>query len=258
MESILMENQEKCKELVSKHLGRKMRSKYKEILYNLLIVNNNIKPGYLFDCGCVNAKSLAGLIQDLYSLKMIQNPLNILTVGLDFVIINQNYMLMFLEDKNSLPKCVNVSASLKKPKLMKDNKIVVSAREIIRSNLSEGLVSIVELSVLDFNVTSLFGVLLGYPVVYWYNTEDDKTENCLSLEPLRLIEVRGYFHSNEQTLNSSFHQIYSFSIPECVFEELDFNAIKWFENLKRSVKWEILFDDIELIEKTVTLPVVNM
>ena len=65
----------------------------------------------------------------------------------------------------------------------------------------------------EWNITTLFGLLLDYPVVYWYeDIEDGKT--CLACKDLIRYTIN-YNSLLESHSNKS--SVVSFTIPKCVF-----------------------------------------
>ena len=64
----------------------------------------------------------------------------------------------------------------------------------------------------EWNITTLFGLLLDYPVVYWYeDIEDGKT--CLACKDL----IRHILSYSSQESHSNKSPLVSFTIPKCVF-----------------------------------------
>ena len=91
---------------------------------------------------------------------------------------------------------------------------------------------------IDMNRTALYGVLLGYPVVYWYK-DVSGAGNCLSMIPLRVTTVT-------VSANARNCDIYSFSIPEALFHECKESVNAWCSELIE--KFEQLQDNSGTIE----------
>ena len=66
----------------------------------------------------------------------------------------------------------------------------------------------------DWNITTIFGILLDYPVVYWYGDMVD-AKTCLSHKDLINYQIINTFTAN----NSVERTVYSFTIPACVINE---------------------------------------
>ena len=89
----------------------------------------------------------------------------------------------------------------------------------------------------DINRSTVFGLLLGYPVVYWYNNATS-ADNCLSHVPLRLFQISAV----DSTVDSQPAVIYSFTIPEQLYSNCQFFIDNWQKQLftlasKPSIDW---------------------
>lgn len=184
--------------------------KYLKIVYgNLLSVNIGIKPSYLWDIPIKVDQSQINHMLNLLKLKnIISEFIFTLKLGEDIFCIN------LLEIRNlqnnlqsSLLKFVNCSFELKSPEVMTDfieiKKMLNELLEFILKNQSNEVLYIEEKS--DWCMPCIYGVLLGYPVIYWTSSYD----NNLCYQPLDLFKfnyTNKYFASK---------QLYSFSVP-CV------------------------------------------
>jgi len=78
----------------------------------------------------------------------------------------------------------------------------------------------------DINRSTVFGLLLGYPVVYWYKNITD-ADNCLSHVPLRLFRILAV----DSTADSKPTIIYSFTVPERLYSHCQFLIDSWQKQL---------------------------
>jgi len=78
----------------------------------------------------------------------------------------------------------------------------------------------------DMNRSTVFGLLLGYPVVYWYK-DVTTADNCLSHVPLRLFRILAV----DSTANSQPTVIYSFTVPEQLYSHCQFLIDSWQKQL---------------------------
>ena len=67
----------------------------------------------------------------------------------------------------------------------------------------------------DWNITTIFGILLNYPVVYWYGDMVD-AKTCLSHKDLINYQITNTFTAHNAVVERT---VYSFTIPECVINE---------------------------------------
>jgi len=78
----------------------------------------------------------------------------------------------------------------------------------------------------DINRSTVFGLLLGYPVVYWYSNVTT-ADNCLSYVPLRLFRILAV----DSTADSHPTIIYSFTVPEQLYSNCHFLIDSWHKQL---------------------------
>ena len=104
----------------------------------------------------------------------------------------------------------------------------------------------------DVNRSSVFGLLLGYPVVYWYRNVTT-ADNCLSHVPLRLFQV----FAVDSTTDSQPTVLYSFSVPEQLYSHCQFTIDNWYLQLlslasRPSVDWvQFLLTDCRITVQSV-------
>jgi Domain of unknown function (DUF4504) len=80
------------------------------------------------------------------------------------------------------------------------------------------------------NRTTLYGVLLGYPVIYWYEDMIDGggAGRCLSMIPLIVTTATVTFDIKGQCCDSlKTCDIYSFSIPEELYQHCQATVKTW-------------------------------
>ena len=91
---------------------------------------------------------------------------------------------------------------------------------------SENISRSIQLS-LHWNITTVFGVLLDYPVVYWY--KDKEGETCLGNKDLINFKLKNTAHIKTWAIE---RDVYSFTVPTCVInEELNSFVEKWLTQL---------------------------
>jgi len=82
----------------------------------------------------------------------------------------------------------------------------------------------------EVNHTTVFGLLLGYPVVYWYSNVTS-ADNCLSQVPLRLFRILAV----DSKADSHSTVIYSFTVPEQLYSHCQSFVDSWQKHLFTSV-----------------------
>ncbi|NXX97308.1 CA074 protein, partial [Centropus bengalensis] len=105
-----------------------------------------------------------------------------------------------------------------------------------------------------WNLCTIFGVLLGYPVAYTFSVEEGD-ENCLAMTPLRVFTVQA---ACPRIKDGLVVQIYSFSVPESLCVELKEVLDAWCEELKEAFSAQSDFVDLCISSKVVSLPAVAL
>ena len=90
----------------------------------------------------------------------------------------------------------------------------------------------------NWNGCSLFGILLGFPCVYYYDVEYSD-QNCLSYA--QLIQIQGFQYDRV---------VASFTVPKVIYDNSDSNVNQIIEN------WRERFERTS--QETVTFPSIVM
>ncbi|XP_018023632.1 UPF0739 protein C1orf74 homolog [Hyalella azteca] len=81
------------------------------------------------------------------------------------------------------------------------------------------------------NLSSIFGCLLGYPQVYWWDSQSDGT--TLSGMPLKMYKFTAHYQAhgdrtgNEPLAEDNSQEMFSFSVPEPLEAELRPSVVQW-------------------------------
>jgi len=244
--------------LINQHLGRKTRHHILDIIHNLVAVDRSVKRAYLLDFGINSVDDLIKLLDDLVRSKYLKSRLNVYHMDMDVVIINPQCIQCLQErqmDFESNVLIINVSSSLEKPETtcLSDCSVFTDIQEFVRKlPFSKNSVSKFNINTLDVNLTTIFGFMLGYPFIYWFDKNSEL--NCLSMLPLQCFEVRwtidleGIPNTSDNT-----HTIFSFSVPKCLVDgNVNTKLEKWFESRKECD------DCLQLSSRTETLPAVAL
>lgn len=198
---------EKLSEVVKSHFI-KNKSCYKHwrmISTQILAVDEitNPKIGFLFDCGKINCLDLSDLLKKLKNESLIINQLILITLNEDYIILNYTKYIQHEEESNIF---INISGDLSEPILVKDSSIITESilhtKNQITNKLSSEFIELIISN--DYCVPTIFGHLIGYPVLYWQNPNDNK--NCLSCVDLNVFQI---FSNNILLI--------SFSIPNNLY-----------------------------------------
>ena len=164
---------------------------------------NLLKYAFLYDCGNVDVASIKQVIKILSQRRLISSDVRIVTLSQDFFILNINKIL---GRENSSKFVIDVSGSNDKPMLVPQDKMnsFNDMFEGIRKQLTLNNDEIIA----DDNwcVTSIFGYLINYPVLYYLPNNIDS--NCLGHIDLKVFQI---------LLQDDI--VISFSIPLDIFND---------------------------------------
>lgn len=204
--------------------------KYLDIIKgNLLSISNRIKPSYLWDIP-VDTEKVTQLLHVLKQKNMISKYVVTLKMGEDVISSNFLELKCILNSiPNSFQRFINCSVELEKPEILKDlsgvNKVIT---ELLDLTIKDGPKDVLPIEInSSWCVPCIFGVLLGYPVVYWTSS----AENNLSSLPLNLFKVS---YCGEQF---SVKNLYSFTVPCSV--ELSLHVEQWKSSLTKNFPGDI-------------------
>lgn len=196
---------------------------YRKIIFYVLTVDNGLKPSFLWDFGpSVPSSVLSAFLKALKKSKLITLKISLVILKEDFFIANPNLVLQMLNGERLY---VNVSDSLPKPISFERNERITKMIKFLKSELNNFENDEWKLDVGEnFCVPTLFGLLLNYPVIYFY--EDDYPSSSVKL---RIFKVFCKFNFQNATERM---EIYSFSFPQSLFDShVDFCVASWFDRL---------------------------
>ena len=212
----------------------KISRRWKELSLNLSFICKGIKPGLLWDLGKINVKMLLELrviLQDIFVLDFS---------GDYFVSSRKCFNKHFQNLESNFPFVIDISNNLTEPRIATtetENKIRKDFRTLV-SHINGSDEDVIEIDVGDYsNVTTMFGLLLGYPVVYYYDTGIEG--NCLSNRDLTVYKI------GSQNLWPI-----SFSVPTNLLPQT--SIPDWLDKLRTS------FSDLDIKSESVNLPFVAM
>lgn len=180
-------------------------SKKEQLLADIAAVVLGFKPALLVDCGLTTVKKFKYLLMNiLKNLNMRECVKSCCIAGIfdDVLFVNLTALNHLWKTTKGIPCYVNIDKTQASPSVFK---VDSSQHALLESTFSAvyeklrvdchsnangedldgetGIIPVVELDSLlgDFNLCTLFGRLLGYPVVYWFDPSNGYT---LSVVPL--------------------------------------------------------------------------
>ncbi|KAM9320219.1 UPF0739 protein C1orf74 homolog [Gastrophryne carolinensis] len=241
------------------HFKERKKSFALTLAAEILLVDCGLKPCYLYDLNGAGVLQIEGYLMELHRMGFIHGPLHVLNMADTILIIkvssSVSYLSLLLNSKDL--HVIDVSAQLKEPEMFSQNRL-----SHIRSHLSDllehlkryqdmepGTVSVAEICSPEWNLCTMFGFLLQFPAVYWFDTTTS-CENCLSLTPLRRFKVQ----SACPKVGLQSMQVYSFTIPESICDSVKTLLNTWSQGLGQTFQKQQHFTDLRFVAETVTLP----
>lgn len=264
---------------VNSSLGKKVSRSSCGIFVDISVVLLGVKPGFLFDYCCIDepctlipmCQMVAAILHTRTTscrchcentapcsvLKALQDCFKIYVVVNDIFIVNveivtelfRNFPEYPLDEGLCMPRVLITDASyaLSEPKIADEevhSQLKKMVDSIYKTHLNSRCASVpVDTIEIDneWCIPSLFGLFIGYPLVYWLNASDGR--NCLSCVPLTVYKVVCTTtlehlqdgpqtpHFSQQNLNRE-HTVFSFSIPSNVEIHCKPLITKWFSKLQ--------------------------
>lgn len=227
-----------------------------------MAVDLGFKNALLYDCNAASQEQIQLFLNSLQDLGIITNVLRMLSIDDNIIIFNSATMEVHLDAllQNKSLFLIDVSPSRKQPAVGGFEKttgdMIKSLLGLFKSEVdhSSSVIVVEEELYHEWNLCTLFGILLGYPATYWF----DQTKgfgNCLSMTPLALCTVQVKWEIND--INHCCC-LYSFSVPEELWVELGSHIQRWIECLRERFNQQAVLTDLCFSRDTVTLPAVTL
>lgn len=164
---------------------------------DLWCVLNGIKSAWLVDYLPLDVTKMRQLLEDAISAGIFtihDHSVAVLMLNNDMLVINTVKQLV-----TPPGVFIDVSAKLDRPVVVSEcawelvRCAIQEIRQVItavRKSCAEQLLVTAQLKLdEDVNLSTIFGWLLGYPVVYWFDNSLSNTWNCVSVNPLLRYSV---------------------------------------------------------------------
>ena len=272
---------------------------------DIAAVNCGIKPCFLFDYGPVKPDQMLHLMHDLLQqglLHHVSQPATflILEVGGDVLLCNmvalRDHLSRVFNERTIA--FTDISKTNKQPKL-------IDQLDMLNGNIAEILEDLLIFCNSDnennyeisfppsLNLTTLVGILLGYPVVYWFSRSNEHEGNSLEINTLLVFKVMAQIRmlrtcqscdrSNKGTISTDCnissshicdknfkdvtlnagqetfrHAIYSFSVPENLALQVSSYVETWMDTVMVTSAWREAFQNLQLERNIVFAPAVTL
>ncbi len=254
-----MQELEEWKRSFQKHFKGSSQSKCSRFYVDVSCALFGIKPVHLVDYlpQAQDPHKLQLFLQEALSESRDhhEQDLCILTLEEDVLFVNCAAAL----SNKTLPVFVDVTKGLERPRVMQTQQDFTQTHKLLSGMLKndspfrgDATIPIVcgdSGSVLDGNVCSLFGVLLGYPVVYWFDTS--KGYN-LDMEKLVCHSVL----AKMEGVKAVGHTLFSFTVPECVLPSVQGVIDAWYDTVRACATDKQV--ELEMRKETALLPTIAL
>lgn len=258
--------------IFQKSLGKLSSKCYRSFLLDLAAIFLGLKLSLLFDYALIDSTNASILIEALATEGLIPHPLDVLKVGDDIFFADLKDLLSHLKKSVEFEELtlIDVSGKLQEPRVLPTETLKCVKKqfsrivEILEQKLKHVSSKITQMDEMvrhsefvDLNsacdndqnwcVPCVFGFLLGYPVIYWYDQSSEY--NCLNMVPLNHYTVTlkasaSIFHSRmlhsttrlvaagcEGVGSCGDHTVFSFTAPVSLESHYESKVSRWIKNI---------------------------
>ena len=182
---------------------------------------------------------LEEIFQELYFDSELLNLRGMIIGSGDVIVYRKNNLLRHFEGNLDSTKWIDVSQTLSEPHILTDQIIlsqIYQMKSQVQAQIGRSLPNRSFCLKIDptWNISTLFGLLLNYPVIYFYS--DVQTgENCLKQVDLQCNKIFLNAGEKERML------AYSFTFPKALIQICEPAVETWFEKLAHNLN-ELVFE----------------
>lgn len=233
-------------------------SKMLDLFTQVLAVDLGLKPALLYDYNCCNSEQVQQYLSSLQSLQLVSKSLFTLDLNGNTLIINQQIALIHINEILSGVNVgiVDVSHSLKMPALFDQSReefinMVQKLQLLIKGfeQHDDCKPLYVGEQCEDWNLCTIFGLLLGYPVTYWFD-QRKSYENCLTMTTLIVTTASATWMMKDGNYTSC---LYSFSVPEDLFHKTQPLLKNWNNRLQERFERQHVLGNLTICQTSATL-----
>uniref|UniRef100_A0A1A7WTB8 Chromosome 1 open reading frame 74 n=1 Tax=Iconisemion striatum TaxID=60296 RepID=A0A1A7WTB8_9TELE len=227
-----------------------------DLAAQVLAVEAGLKPALLYDSNGASAAQVQQYLSSLQSLHLVSESLLTLDLNGNSLIVNtgavrSNLERVLYEDNVAV---IDVRHSLDKPavsslqrgemkSVIEDLLLLLERRKEAEKHLCVGE------KYEEWNLCTVFGVLLGFPITYWFD-QTESFENCLSMTPLMVITASVSWQADGPNHRCC---LYSFSLPAALQEETRSKMEDWELHLRERFKQQHILKDLSISQAVVSL-----
>lgn len=242
--------------------GKRAKRHAVAIMHDIIIVDNRLKPSYLWDLLQPCPQKVFNFLGSLRDKNLLKTLLHVAVVGEDVFLVHPQELAEQVRKLLRDPRetfLVDVSKTLDSPVSAEASVYLLFEANLKR--IAAQLASFqnddddddenartTKSKVLKFefkncrtiSLSTVFGAFLGYPVLYYCRNDDG---NCLSFCPVRKFSValvvndhhHGAIpetHSMNQLKHVRQHAAYTFTVPESLVKNVGRRVDEWYSSLR--------------------------
>lgn len=224
-------------------------------------VDLRLKPAVLYDSNGACAEQVQHYLNSLQSHQLVSESLLTLDLNGNSLIVNpvtvRSHLEKVLQDRSSVA-VIDVCHSQETPTVADPLRgeltgmiqdLLLLLEKVQQLDKAERLLSAGE-KCEEWNLCTAFGLLLGYPVTYWFD-HTKSFDNCLSMTPLMVVTASATW---QEDTTAHRCRLYSFSVPAALQEEMQPILVAWTLRLQQRFGQQNLLKDLTINHSTVTLP----
>lgn len=242
--------------------GRKSLSVHQslDLAAQVTAVDLGLKPALLYDSNGAGADQLQQYLSSLQSSQLVSKSLLALDLCGNALIVNPITVRLNVEQLfcDGSVAVIDVCHSLEKPGIADLQRGELKSMTHDLLFLLRGLEQLTEAEkphyvgekAEEWNLCTVFGLLLGYPTTYWFD-QTKSFENCLSMTPLMVTTASATWQAD-----TAGHRccLYSFSVPAVLLQEMQSNLENWRLCLQERFQQQNVLKDLTICQSAVTLP----
>lgn len=222
-------------------------------------VDLGLKPALLYDSNSAGSDQVQQYLSCVQSRRLLSESVSVLDLNENTVIINPNAVRSNVERAfcDSGAAVIDVRHFLERPTVVEHHTGAIKnmTRELLLllkefEQLQDGKLLYAGKKSEDWNLCTAFGLLLGYPVTYWFD-QTSSFENCLAMTPLVVTTASALWQKETSGYRCC---LYSFSVPAALLHETRPILDNWRCGLQERFQQQNILQDLIICQKTVTLP----
>ncbi|XP_030632461.1 UPF0739 protein C1orf74 homolog [Chanos chanos] len=234
-----------------------------DLAAQVLAVDAGLKPALLYDTNAASPEQIQLYLDALQTAGRLSKALRTVSIDDNSFVVNPALEVSHMEDllKSRSLVVIDVCPQREKPGVTDFNSemedMVTAMLEYFKDLNDAGSARNGDLDkelYQSWNLCTLFGVLLGYPVSYWFD-QTRGFENCLSMTPLVVTKVWVTWRADTVSHRCC---LYSFSVPEELWSDAQSQVDRWTQGLSDRIRRQAAFTELSVSMTTVTLPAVTL